>query len=394
MDSAPTPVGALAETIDGSIRQSAQRKRIAQLFGPRVLQRQVQTNGGTFKAATYEAKNLTAGSDDSPQTVAGAHIKLDFLPNDTISAMAEQVERIGLIQTVKTLKATRDDPAVAATPDTPPGNPLKEQFKLTAEEGDLGRGIDKYDTHPDDGEPQVSPLYASRNKDRLYPEQLKHAAAGADLGAHWNRLVRDAPAQIYDSPQVVLEFPAQAWSMSFEVAALVTEGKLTGTYLGSIAWGWEKPSNQDARLVPAPIAMVSAGVPSLPFMAAGTKWNQSNGGVRRGLDGQDHPLIPMPINSAALAREVPADATPAAVVRRFLEVHQGLHAQDVDSVSSANLEIELKRLKVRLGYLLHVEEKTAILQAALDDQAASFTPETVAAGRTLLNPDHIDLDML
>jgi nucleoid-associated protein YgaU len=59
--------------------------------------------------------------------------------------------------------------------------------------------------------------------------------------------------------------------MSFEVAALVTNGPMVNTYLGTVEWGWQ--SDVHGAVTLKPFAMRSAGAPTDAFNKAAATWN-------------------------------------------------------------------------------------------------------------------------
>jgi len=81
-------------------------------------------------------------------------------------------------------------------------------------------------------------------------------------------------AELIDKPRRTIGFAQQIWTQTFEVAALVLDGPMANTYLGSVAWGWETDDTGTATLNPAAIERVQGGVPSLGFRQASEKWNR------------------------------------------------------------------------------------------------------------------------
>jgi hypothetical protein len=71
------------------------------------------------------------------------------------------------------------------------------------------------------------------------------------------------------------DFPKDPVSNSseqvFETAALAFEGKMAGTYLGSVEWGWRRDAQGAFTVVP--VATKSMGVPSVNFLTAANIWN-------------------------------------------------------------------------------------------------------------------------
>lgn len=255
-----------------------------------MIQRAVKTNGGIFETTRYEPYyEENVGKDD--ETALGADIKLTFLPNQLVKDT--KPKSIGLIQTVRSMKSTEKGTKESSTPED---SPNKKGFKLDASEGEEGWGIDKRDLS-DQGYVNTNPLYAAENKRNESPERLSETNPSMGLGTHWYSFFKeDKPAELYDKPRCVLEYPQQEREMKFEVAALIIDGELEGTYLGSVEWGWEKKKGQKTILQPPAIKRVSKGVPSRNFRKASYKWNTWNEGKREGED-----VVEVPINKAVLA---------------------------------------------------------------------------------------------
>ncbi len=240
-----------------------------------VVQRYVKTYGGTFNTNSYKAY-YQENVGEKQETGVGADIKLTFSPNEAVSKRAKL---IGLAQTVKALKYSKE--YEGQVPFTPEDSPIKKAFKLTKEEGDLGRGIDVKDRFDEDSETNTNPLYGVFN-DQDVSTKLSDTKPQRGFGVQWKSDLKDAPAELYDNPRAALDYPDQAMSMSFEVTALVLEGLLKGSYLGSIEWGWEKPGGKgkETKLKPTEITKLTDGVPTDQFLAAAYKWNTYNQGKR------------------------------------------------------------------------------------------------------------------
>lgn len=234
----------------------------------------VSTFGGSFDTTEYVAINDAKGATKKGvgKTV-GANIRLKFTPNDLVEA-----DNIGLIQTVKTLRNKKagdaaDIPSNARTSTLPDA--------LEPGEGDYGRGIDQLAYVKDTKIPQTNPLYATTNTKKVTSTSLTDLPALAVWGAHGNHKKKPdgtfepaTDAELIDKPRRSIGFAKQIWTQSFEVAALVLDGPMANTYLGSIAWGWETDDAGTATLNPATIDRVQGGVPSLGFREASEKWNR------------------------------------------------------------------------------------------------------------------------
>jgi hypothetical protein len=256
----------------GNFESSSRLSAPCRPRGEEVIQRvTIPTLGGRFADTKYEAHNEPRENG----AVFGADLWLDFLPSEMVQKNASM---IGLVQTVKTLKTTENNPHdVPKVSHTPEDSPQKAGYKL--KEDDIGRGIDKRDRSEYlDALTNTNPLYATDNA-RNYSTSLDNSAQPG-LGAHWNRLRPTEPAKLIDRPRAQVEFPGQSWRQSFEVSALVVGGTLKDVYLGSIEWGVQKPANGNAELDPASIRLVRVGTPSSGFMRAAKSWNEFQGGTR------------------------------------------------------------------------------------------------------------------
>ena len=241
---------------------------------PNTLQRAVKTFGGSFDTSEYVAINDAKGaSKKGVGKTVGANIHLKFTPNDLVEA-----DNIGLVQTVKTLRnkkagAAADIPSNARTSTLPDA--------LEKGEGDLGRGIDQLAYVSKTKIPQTNPLYTVTNTKKFTSTTLTDATPVAFWGAHGSHKKKAdgtfepaKDAELDDKPRRTIAFAQQIWTQNFEVAALVLDGPMANTYLGSIAWGWETDDTGTAKLNPATMELVQGGVPSLGFRQASEKWNQ------------------------------------------------------------------------------------------------------------------------
>jgi predicted ThiF/HesA family dinucleotide-utilizing enzyme len=239
---------------------------------PATLFRLVSTNGGDFDTTRYQAVNDNSGADAAGVGKrVGATINLNFTPNTLVVA-----DNIGLTQTVNTQAST-----VAGGPvNTPnPASPRKGSISLTAAEGEEGRAIDQGDPGDADTIPNTNPLYNVENTPGNVSATLTDVPADPAFGDHAFRK-RNATGgfdvhagTLGDSPRRRINFAGQQFNQKFEVTALVLDGPMANTYLGSIEWGWRSDAAHNASLDPDPIRMVSAGAPTTAFMDAARKWN-------------------------------------------------------------------------------------------------------------------------
>lgn len=227
----------------------------------------VETNGGTFDTTRYAAVNVGAGVGKR----VGADIALEFTPNSLVEA-----DTIGLTQTVTTLRST----AAGGPVDTPnPPSARKRSISLVpGEGGEVGRAIDQGDPGDADTIPNTNPLYAVENTPGNISATLTDVPAIGGAFRHGFRRRNGATfdvqsARISDRPQRAITFVGQEYRQTFEATALVLDGPMRDTYLGSIEWGWRADAAGNATLDPDPIRLVRPGVPTSDFFVAAEKWN-------------------------------------------------------------------------------------------------------------------------
>ena len=242
---------------------------------PNTLQRAaVDTFGGTFDTTAYVTINNAKGATKAGVgKEVGANIHLKFTPNDLVEA-----DNIGLIQTVKTLRNKKAGDA-ADIPSNARSSTLPDALELG--EGDYGRGVDQLAYVTGTKIPQTNPLYATTNTKKITSTSLTDLTPVAFWGAHGSHTKKAdgtfnpaKDAELDDKPRRNIAFAKQIWTQSFEVAALVLDGPMANTWLGSISWGWETDDAGTATLNPATIERVQGGAPSLGFREASEKWNK------------------------------------------------------------------------------------------------------------------------
>lgn len=346
-----------------------------------VVQRaSVQTLGGEFKSTKYEAFN----SSDERETVFGADMWLDFMPNDFVKKgtykKKNNADMIGLVQTVKTLKTSAENKGdVPKISHTPEDSPSKKGYKLTA--GDVGRGIDKRDTSQYSGTTNTNPLYASDNG-KNYSTKLSDSTDQPGLGEHWRASKPDRPAKLIDRPRAALEFAEQAWRQTFEVASLIVEGNLAGTYLGSIEWGVEKAAGKSAEVNPSEIRLVRVGVPSSGFMQAAAAWNTYNGGKRDLTPDEELAtgqktvdVVKLPVTGAgAYSHHLMTDNPDILVIYLAQAVNGFLRSLAATPEEKANTEFNISAMEHRLIALKGGAEFEQTFPQYLNKELASFEP--------------------
>lgn len=291
------------------------------------VQRMPETFGGEWSTPTYAAVNNGAGVGKQ----VGANIQVNFTPGELVFA-----ETVGLIQTVKTLTNSAAGRPLNQT-SFPAGN--KRNFALTAGEGDLGRAIDQ----GDGADPNTNPLYAVEDPVGTDSRTLTDVSADARFGGHGHRrqladgTVDTEDAWLGDRPSRRITFAGQEWRQTFEVAALVLDGAMSNTFLGSIEWGWRADATGTATVDPSPVTVVGMGTPSANFMAAAQKWNDA---TLTDSAGGRHATVDVPITTHRTVD--PAGLSDAALHRRMRRLADEIMRMNRDSV-----DYQQKRFEIR-----------------------------------------------
>jgi hypothetical protein len=263
-----------------------------------VIQAKVDTSGGIWDTSIYETQDFRFGAKN--QHGIGAKIKLEFEPNGLVEA-----DDIGLTQSVKTMKSTAADPT--NTNESSTVSDRNKDLSLTAAEGDEGRAIDQGDNSV---VPNTNPFYAVENTAAKVSASLDDVtpAVGNGFGEHASRKkvgdkFETKKGWLGDGPAREVEFPGQQYDQSFEVTALVLNGPLTNTYLGSVEWGW----SSNAAGVPSikPLKIVRSGAPSSAFMKAAGKWNDAQ--FDQG--GKKYDTVNLPLTTIESATKAPNQMT-------------------------------------------------------------------------------------
>lgn len=321
-----------------------------------VLQRMVRTNGGEWDTSTYAAAGPSTGAGSR----VGADIGLSFTPVEPVEAPA-----IGLVQTVRTFKSS--GPATGLdTVAVPRGSPNKASITLTAAEGDEGRAIDQGDSGDADTLPNTNPLYNVENTPGAVSATLTDVGASSSYGTHAHRTARAAggfdvgAATLSDRPRRVVDFAGQLWRQDFEAAALVLNGALAGTYLGSVAWGWQLDAAGAVTLVPPVLTVVRAGPPTADFMAAARKWNAAR--FTDPTTGVTYDTLDLPVTTVTAGNVAAADMPTGDLITRIALVagELGSLAAGADrnqkEFEKRLLEFELARRRIRVRVQVHETE--------------------------------------
>ncbi len=291
------------------------------------LYRAVTTNGGEFDTTTYAP---ISGGADVAGTVVGADIELKFTPNDLVIA-----DTIGLTQTAKTMRSTATSAGAVNDPSNARRDPPTGAGKTALNAGDgpgvdIGRGIDRTDftskPNPDGTKstlPNTNPMYGVHNApadSTTSPatpagvsSTLTDTTPGgtATFGSHKRKsdgsFETAVDATLEDAPRRALEFDKQQWTQSFETTAIVLDGPMANTYLGSVAWGWKSDDAANTVMTPSALSIVRAGVPTSEFMDAANKWNNMK--VKDPTTGTEYDTVDLPTTFVRSGAKAAADMT-------------------------------------------------------------------------------------
>jgi hypothetical protein len=225
---------ALLDTMNASRAAAVQR--------PAVQRVPVPTKYGDFDTTTYKAIG-PAGHE------YGVEIELTFEPGANVDA-----KKIGLTQSVRSALAGT---AVAIEP---------ARHKRLSGTG-AGREIDRTTAGA-----YGNPLYAADAPGAT--DKLGDTPTVASWGQHgWH--YTDSAGTPQHQKGILKDSPAMGGSVReqvFETAALAVEGTQSGTYMGSVEWGWRVDAA--GAFTKLPLRKTADGVPTAGFMAAAKQWNK------------------------------------------------------------------------------------------------------------------------
>lgn len=257
-----------------------------------VIQRAVDTSGGTWDTETYELrKDKARGKDYDPDLgVRGIDIVLKFDPGDNVDA-----DKIGLVQSVQAV-------VDGSTSFTDPTKESRAIDDTEAEELDTGGPAGETDegTAIDRLKTRNNPIYGSpslEDGEGLKDTPMDNNSSGDPTNVGVNATYQlgyrkksgdawsEQDAKLSDKP--TRGNAAKDSRHIFETTALAIDGKQNGTYYGSVRWGWRTDSG--GTFTKLPLEVVSEGVPSSTFLKAAEKWNNNTSST--GDDTADLPLV-------------------------------------------------------------------------------------------------------
>lgn len=301
----PAPIGSESDPAERAAHAAA--RAVMSPYRSTALGIRAQLRAAAPRAQTIQRITTWAGEFDTTKYTTiqgppmdGVDIELEFRPNDKVDA-----KRIGMVQSV--ISAEKGKPFLIGTAAQ---KAVYKQRAVAAGETGEGRRIDRA-TSDDYG----NPLYATDvpgAKDRLGT-----TATVADWGHHGWRYIdaagkeRKKNALLKDTPK--LSNARVESAQRFETTALAVRGAQSGTYYGSVSWGWEKNAAGLVRRLP--LTRVSKDAPSGAFTAAARKWNTSQ--TIGGKDTINLPIVPRMYARADDTVVVAHPTTPGVEVARL-----------------------------------------------------------------------------
>jgi hypothetical protein len=207
----------------------------------------IKTDYGEFDTTKYDAVG-PAGSE------YGLDTELTFDPDKT----KVDAKKIGLTQTARSQLAGA---AIVLEPS--------RRGRVVASGTGEGREIDRTTMGA-----YGNPLYAA---DAPGPKDaLGDTPTVAGWGQHgWNYKEKSGAAKHQIAKLIdraTLPGHGKNAAQTFETAALAVEGTQSGTYMGSVSWGWRVDGA--GKFSKLPLSRVSKGNPSADFIAAAKQWNK------------------------------------------------------------------------------------------------------------------------
>lgn len=231
-----------------------------------VAQLRLDTFGGEFHLPLQP----TATGD------RGMSIKLEFEPKHPVEA-----SKIAMVQTARTMVGARPDygsfdDRVRSTGEAVPLEARENSFVEPTLEGAPGTHIDRSERN--------NPIYGTESLGNPQTDNLAGSTFMSNAGPGkripdpqgFGHIVENA--WMSDGPELSdLHWGGQGGLQEFETTALCLEGPMAGTYLGSLAWGYDRvvapTEGSGFRINLREPRVASKGVPTAVWMQAATRWN-------------------------------------------------------------------------------------------------------------------------
>lgn len=285
----------------------------------------VKTHGGEFST---DAPGKYVATPDN----RGCEIELLFTAADPVVA-----PKIGLVQSVTTNKGGA---AYNVGSDSRKAEQAARSLS-TAEEKEQGIG----GRHIDRAAEKTNPVYGTNNA--VGGSKELGSSSNQNNGRYGKRVQKPdktwdvTEAYLYDKPS--LNSAGVESTQQFETTALVLEGDMSGTYLGSVKWGYTKSAADVVTLVP--FSVVSMGVPTQSWMKAAEKWNTTKTSV----GGTDEDNLKLPTSTHVTTMPT----TKPKIAMRLAQLRPQLQGMDKvkDATNYKQVEFEIKALEVKLAEL-------------------------------------------
>jgi hypothetical protein len=219
-----------------------------------MIQRSIATSGGEWDTDQYDLVTPVV-----PAGARGVDITLRFKPGSSVDA-----ELIGLTQSV--ISFVKGAPSMTAS-QASVAIPSKDAITINTGPGETDEtaAIDRASSFN-------NPIYAVKTVPSTSLSDTNTAAGWGQLGWRYT----DSSGSFKKQDATLIDAPRRGNAEKdsrhiFETVALATKGAQTGTYYGSVRWGWRTDSS--GTFTKIPLTKVSEGVPSSTFMKAGQLWN-------------------------------------------------------------------------------------------------------------------------
>jgi hypothetical protein len=239
-----------------------------------VIQMAKKTVGGIWDTNRYDLRKDVDHTGAARKGARGVDIVIKFTPEAPTDA-----QLIGLVQSVQTTFNSKPlykyNPTIQNR-SVGPGSPIEGAHidNFTSSNNPLyhGQSLEKEQTL---GDTQES---INTTPDPNVVDDTHDSSTGANthhqLGFPFKTSKRwkTQDAMLYDGPTILTGAEKNSKQV-FEITALAVKGKQTGTYYGSVQWGWETDAADKHKKIP--FKVINHGVPSDNFMETAKVWNAS-----------------------------------------------------------------------------------------------------------------------
>ncbi len=252
-----------------------------------VIQRAHKTIGGSWDTNRYDLRKDKDARGNVHVGARGVDIVIKFTPEPPTDA-----ELIGLTQTARTIENKK---------------PIYK-YNKTIQDRSIGAGDPNEGTQIDRVRTRNNPIYGGQSlgagqsladtressnttANPTVVDNVHDASTGGNShhqlgwrfksGKNW----KTQDAMLFDGPTAFQG--ARNSKQVFETTALALKGNQTGTYYGSVQWGWETDATGNHTKIP--FKVINHGAPSDVFMQTAKVWNASKDST--GADSVDLPTF-------------------------------------------------------------------------------------------------------